>query len=72
MVNEFLPKYLGHNKVGIKLSEVKWLAFLSNEQLTDHVAKRVIKYVGDRQNKDGGYSFCRGTESNTQDTYYGL
>ncbi|MEM3623650.1 MAG: prenyltransferase/squalene oxidase repeat-containing protein [Candidatus Bathyarchaeia archaeon] len=34
--------------------------------------KRVIQYVTNRQNEDGGYTFCQGTESNAQDTYYGL
>lgn len=33
---------------------------------------RVVKYVADRQNEDGGYTFCKGTESNAQDTYYAL
>jgi len=32
----------------------------------------VIDYVVNRQNNDGGYTFCQGTESNAQDTYYGL
>ena len=31
-----------------------------------------VNYVVSRQNGDGGYSFCQGTESNLQDTYYGL
>ena len=35
-------------------------------------AKHVIDYVVKRQNDDGGYTFCQGTESNAQDTYYGL
>jgi hypothetical protein len=34
--------------------------------------KKVIDYVISRQNDDGGYTFCQGTESNLQDTYYGL
>lgn len=34
--------------------------------------KRVVRYVKKRQNEDGGYTFCQGTESNAQDTYYGL
>ena len=34
--------------------------------------KRAVSYVVDRQNEDGGYTFCQGTESNAQDTYYGL
>ena len=32
----------------------------------------IIHYVADRQNGDGGYTFCQGAESNAQDTYYGL
>lgn len=34
--------------------------------------KRVIQYITNRRNEDGGYTFCQGTESNAQDTYYGL
>lgn len=33
---------------------------------------KVIDYVVNRQNADGGYTFCQGAESNAQDTYYGL
>jgi hypothetical protein len=33
---------------------------------------KVINYVVNRQNEDGGYTFCQGTESGAQDTYYGL
>jgi hypothetical protein len=32
----------------------------------------VVDYVKRRQNSDGGYTFCQGTESNAQDTCYGL
>jgi len=35
-------------------------------------ARDVVGYVVSRQNTDGGYTFCQGTESNAQDTYYGL
>ena len=35
-------------------------------------AKSITGYVVNRQNLDGGYTFCQGTESNAQDTYYGL
>lgn len=35
-------------------------------------AERVVEYIIRRQNEDGGYTFCQGTESNAQDTYYGL
>ncbi|MBT0158490.1 hypothetical protein G4O51_00735 [Candidatus Bathyarchaeota archaeon A05DMB-2] len=33
---------------------------------------KVIGYVVNRQNEDGGYTFAQGTESSAQDTYYGL
>jgi len=32
----------------------------------------VIDYIFERQNSDGGYTFCRWTESNAQDTFYAL
>lgn len=35
-------------------------------------ARNVVDYIVSRQNTDGGYTFCQGTESNAQDTYYGL
>jgi hypothetical protein len=31
-----------------------------------------IGYVMTRHSRDGGYTFCRGTDSNAQDTYFGL
>ncbi|MEM2098191.1 MAG: prenyltransferase/squalene oxidase repeat-containing protein [Candidatus Bathyarchaeia archaeon] len=34
--------------------------------------ERVVKYIVQRQNDDGGYAFCQGTDSNAQDTYYAL
>jgi len=34
--------------------------------------KKIIDYVVNRQNTDGGYTFCKGAESNLQDTYFGL
>jgi hypothetical protein len=34
--------------------------------------EKVISYILERQNVDGGYTFCRGAESNAQDTYYAL
>jgi len=40
----------------------------SNPLLTS----RIVNYVVKRQNKDGGYTFAQGAESNAQDTYYGL
>jgi hypothetical protein len=41
---------------------------LSNQLLRS----KIIDYVVNRQNEDGGYTFCQGAESNAQDTYYGL
>ena len=34
--------------------------------------KNISNYVVNRQNEEGGYTFCQGAESNLQDTYYGL
>jgi hypothetical protein len=34
--------------------------------------RKITNYVINRQNEDGGYTFCQGAESNAQDTYYGL
>jgi hypothetical protein len=48
------------------------LTLLTGRQSTGLWVRRVIDYVVDRQNEDGGYTFCQGTESNAQDTYYGL
>ena len=46
---------------------------LEHEQSTNFSwIEHVIQYVVNRQNEDGGYTFCQGTESNAQDTYYGL
>ncbi|MCW4004841.1 MAG: hypothetical protein NWE95_13120 [Candidatus Bathyarchaeota archaeon] len=42
------------------------------QRLTGLDSKAVIKYVVDRQNDDGGYTFCQGGHSNAQDTFYGL
>ena len=30
----------------------------------------IVKYIQERRNEDGGYTFCQGAESNAQDTYY--
>jgi hypothetical protein len=58
--------------VGIGLQEAGRLTLLANRQSTGLWVRRVIDYVVNRQNEDGGYTFCQGTESNAQDTYYGL
>jgi hypothetical protein len=34
--------------------------------------KKILDYIIQRQNEDGGYTFCQGAESNRRDTYYGL
>jgi len=34
--------------------------------------KAIVDYVFERQNEDGGYTFCREAESNAQDTFYAL
>jgi hypothetical protein len=34
--------------------------------------KKIAEYVIQRQNEDGGYTFCQGAESNRRDTYHGL
>jgi hypothetical protein len=36
------------------------------------LVKKITDYAVNRQNADGGYTFCQGAESNLQDTYYGL
>lgn len=46
---------------------------LNKRQTADSpLNKRIVAYVVNRQNGDGGYAFAQGLESNTQDTYYGL
>ena len=35
-------------------------------------AKQITRYVKDRQNKDGGYTFAQWTESSAQDTFFAL
>ncbi|MEM2994540.1 MAG: prenyltransferase/squalene oxidase repeat-containing protein [Candidatus Bathyarchaeia archaeon] len=57
----------------VRLHQVGRFADLEGRQFANFPwAKRVVKYVMNRQNEDGGYTFCLGTESNAQDTYYGL
>ena len=40
--------------------------------MIDDLADReaIVKYIQERQNEDGGYTFCQGAGSNAQDTYY--
>jgi len=46
---------------------------LPQVEIEDLVNTRsIVHYVLERQNKDGGYTFCRGAESNAQDTYYAI
>jgi hypothetical protein len=56
------------------LREVGRFAFgLEKRQLADSSrVKSIVDYVVNRHNDDGGYTFVQGTESNAQDTYYGL
>nr|MDO8134222.1 prenyltransferase/squalene oxidase repeat-containing protein [Candidatus Njordarchaeum guaymaensis] len=44
----------------------------SKESSTQSWIEDVVHYVFTRQNKDGGYNFCRNDYSNAQDTYHGL
>lgn len=46
---------------------------LRKQQTADSsLGKRIVAYVVNRQNGDGGYAFAQGLDSNAQDTYYGL
>lgn len=54
------------------MREVGRFAVLESRRLSGLWVRRVVDYVVSRQNDDGGYTFCQGTESNAQDTYYGL
>ena len=58
----------------VRLHEVGRFALgLEKKQFADSPwAKRVIDYVVNRQNDDGGYAFAQGLDANAQDTYYGL
>jgi hypothetical protein len=50
-----------------------WVAGWSGRRLSNvGWVKKVIDYVVNHQISDGGYTFCQGTESIAQDTYYGL
>ena len=49
------------------------MALVEARQLSDvSFQSRIVDYVVNRQNDDGGYTFCQGAESSAQDTYYGL
>ena len=48
------------------------MTLIKTRRLNDLLRSKVVNYVVNRQNKDGGYTFCQGAESNAQDTYYGL
>jgi len=48
-------------------------ASLNKRQTADpSLGKRIVAYVVNRQNDDGGYAFAQGLDSNAQDIYYGL
>jgi len=55
--------------VGVRLREAGRFAFKEKATLD---LEQIVDYVVNRQNDDGGYTFCQGAESNAQDTYYGL
>jgi hypothetical protein len=41
--------------------------------LEKHISTaKVLRYIRERQNEDGGYSFAQGAESSAADTYYGI
>jgi len=58
-----------YKRVGVRLREAGRFAL---EEKTTLDLKEIVDYVVNRQNDDGGYTFCQGAESNAQDTYYGL
>jgi hypothetical protein len=43
-----------------------------NSILDDEARLKIGRYVVDRQNQDGGYTFAQWTESSAQDTYLAL
>jgi len=48
-------------------------ASLNIRQIADSsLGKRIVEYIVNRQNGDGGYAFAQGLDSNAQGTYYGL
>jgi len=66
--------------VGVRLREAGRFAskstanaILNIRQIADSsLGKRIVEYIVNRQNDDGGYAFAQGLESNAQDTYHGL
>jgi len=64
-----------HNRerVYVRLREVGRFASEHNTSSNYPLwVRHTIDYLVNRQNDDGGYTFCQGAESNAQDTYYGL
>jgi hypothetical protein len=67
-------------RVGVRLREAGRFAskstvnaILNIRQITHSLlGRRIVEYIMNRQNDDGGYAFAQGLESNAQDTYYGL
>jgi hypothetical protein len=46
---------------------------LRKQQTTDSpLNRRIVAYIVNRQNDDGGYAFAQGLDSNAQDIFYGL
>jgi len=60
--------------VDIRLNEIGRFTFgVGKKQLIDSTkVKSIANYVISRHNDDGGYAFVQSTDSNAQDTYYGL
>ncbi|MCD6530802.1 hypothetical protein J7L06_11070 [Candidatus Bathyarchaeota archaeon] len=54
----------------IKIGGGTILSLSEVERLID--LESVADYVLNRQNRDGGYTFCRGAESSAQDTFYAI
>ena len=42
------------------------------KRIIDIEVEKIARYVKDRQNQDGGYTFAQWTESSAQDTYFAL
>jgi hypothetical protein len=64
---------VGLSEAGLFASKRTVSASLNKPQTADpSLNRRIVAYLVDRQNDDGGYAFAQGLDSNAQDTYYGL
>jgi len=61
---EKLAKQLKHEERTVLIEHIS--------ESSSSFVNRITNYVTNRQNEDGGYTFCQFAESNAQDTYYGL